>query len=136
MKLLIPIAPFSPLCLFNSYGLVTGIGNIITSGKIGSFVPCLMVKVVASCYVFMRLVCGFIVATLYFFGFYCVWYVSFCLLSVFGCFPVTWLDQHQKHYEVKTGGSALVGWEFFSCLIVIGTSFFIPFVDLAVNVTG
>lgn len=81
MKLLISIAPFSRLCLFHSYGFVTGIGNIITSGKIGSFVPCLMVKVVASCYVFhatcVWLHCGYFV---FLWIFLCL--VRFVLLAV------------------------------------------------------
>ncbi|GJY27205.1 RNA-directed DNA polymerase, eukaryota, reverse transcriptase zinc-binding domain protein [Tanacetum coccineum] len=55
--------------------------------------------------------------------------------SLFRFIPGTCLGRHQKHPGVKTGGSASVGGDF-SLVSFIGKSFFIPFVVLAVKVSG
>ena len=63
----------------------------------------------------------------------------FCSLFLhFIFFPGTCLGLHQKHYGVKTGVSAFVsgGFSLVSVSTVIGKSFFIPFVSLAVKVSS
>lgn len=47
-------------------------------------------------------------------------YIKDCRISK------AWLGLHQKQHKVKTGGSAFVGWGFFSCLVCRNWHEFFP----------